>query len=105
MTIQELEDRLADWHARKYGGSVDMAATVDKLREEVRELSDELHAMIYSGGNVGRMQVARNIAVECADVLFVMAHLCRGAGVSLADAVAYKLGVVGERLTNPAAGR
>ena len=84
----DIEQRLKEWHNRKYGPDVNIPATYKKLLEEVGELGEALMA----GSSI-------DIDEEAADVAIVLIHLLRGsAGMSLAGAILRKLPVIEERL-------
>jgi NTP pyrophosphatase (non-canonical NTP hydrolase) len=65
--VNNLEKRIAAWHAAKFGPAVNLPKTYRKLLEEVGELGE---AMI-SGD-------ARAIQEEAGDVALVLCHLVRG---------------------------
>lgn len=103
MTLARLESLLVEWHHARYGPRVPSPAaphgvllipTAEKLVEEARELREAFERQDYDA-----------MAVEAADIIFVLFHLIRGVGRSLPDAVIAKLFVIDRRLADPDFGR
>ena len=95
MTLADMERRLADWHREKYGGEpVRVRKALCKLLEELGEFGEALN-----DGN------GYQAAIEAADVVFVLCHLVRSTGFSLATAIRDKLDIIEARLTDDSFGR
>lgn len=85
---QTLEDRLADWHLRKYGDRpVDVWRTLAKALEEMGEVA---RALLKND--------RANALEECADVAITLTHLVRGLSGSLRSEMEAKTRVIEERL-------
>lgn len=92
MTMPELECRLAKWHEAKFGTrDVDLVRTALKGSEEQGEISKAILRRDWS-----------NAAEECADVFFILLHLCRGLGIDLLDEAEKKVAVIEDRLLRKA---
>lgn len=83
-TFADLEQRLAAWHKRNFPGGVPSQRSYVKAMEEMGELAAEL-LIIWQKGRQERA------ITEAADVAIVLAHLVRGLGGNLFDAMERKL--------------
>jgi len=89
--LRELQQRLEEWHRKKYGaGPVNMGRTLAKLCEELGELAEAINR-----------DLRQCAGMEAADMVFVLFHIVRACGEDFADHLEAKLEIIEARLNYP----
>jgi NTP pyrophosphatase (non-canonical NTP hydrolase) len=97
-TLQAVEYRLENWHDTKYGPTVKVSETFEKLIDEQGELARAMALVRKGAGNA-------EVLEELADVAIVCFHLARAFGGRLGEWNLRKIVVNEKRLHDPNFGR